>query len=568
MKKIIAFITLSIILSSCDFDKLTTIQDDFVVTVNAEPVLSKVNLQIFDANGGRDIAPKITINFEGENADQIYAINGSKTFNVDNGFITVGVNTNYPVSIENPLTVSAIVSADGYISKVRDITFDGEDIREEQISLLKRDDLPETITLKSVTKPLIDNKTTEEIVVEVNSNSGVENILQFAIPEGTEFEDEDGNIVSGGEVTIDVQTFDIEEPDIELLTEDNSNPEQMPSGVNEFPGSFELDAPTSSKSFASKQEVLSNGTYLVPITRQPCLKIYVNGRIVYNRGRQTVTGPKVTSLIYASTINPNTNQKIKLGDIIAVYRKVGNGNVKLTDVTVQSYPWSSGYFQITFNIPGSGVYPYGFEVTPSCQQITAPINFVNNGRRAFYFYRVAHKSNPKRALRWGYMYFNGIYQVNTSNIGWWPNRGLNSLKEDMVLKIYNYSYQEGRYKTVYNEEVSKCELSGQTIDISNTDCFIERDMDLTLECPDATYILNNVYVYYKPENGGYWSYFDRVLNSKLTGKSPCLDDGVKYEFGFWYNGWRVTPPLTETQMIDLYENFDLNAICPEIRNNF
>ena len=568
MKKIIAFITLSIILSSCDFDKLTTIQDDFVVTVNAEPVLSKVNLQIFDANGGRDIAPKITINFEGENADQIYAINGSKTFNVDNGFITVGVNTNYPVSIENPLTVSAIVSADGYISKVRDITFDGEDIREEQISLLKRDDLPETITLKSVTKPLIDNKTTEEIVVEVNSNSGVENILQFAIPEGTEFEDEDGNIVSGGEVTIDVQTFDIEEPDIELLTEDNSNPEQMPSGVNEFPGSFELDAPTSSKSFASKQEVLSNGTYLVPITRQPCLYIYVNGRIVYNRGRQTVTGPKVTSLIYASTINPNTNQKIKLGDIIAVYRKVGNGNVKLTDVTVQSYPWSSGYFQITFNIPGSGVYPYGFEVTPSCQQITAPINFVNNGRRAFYFYRVAHKSNPKRALRWGYMYFNGIYQVNTSNIGWWPNRGLNSLKEDMVLKIYNYSYQEGRYKTVYNEEVSKCELSGQTIDISNTDCFIERDMDLTLECPDATYILNNVYVYYKPENGGYWSYFDRVLNSKLTGKSPCLDDGVKYEFGFWYNGWRVTPPLTETQMIDLYENFDLNAICPEIRNNF
>jgi len=567
MKKIIAFITLSIILSSCDFDKLTTIQDDFVVTVNAEPVLSKVNLQIFDANGGKDIAPKVTINFEGENADQIYAINGSKTFNVDNGFITVGVNTNYPVSIENPLTVSAIVSADGYISKVRDITFDGEDIREEQISLLERDDLPETITLKSVTKPLIDNKTTEEIVVEVNSNSGVENILQFAIPEGTEFEDEDGNIVSGGEVTIDVQTFDIEEPDIELLTEDNSNPEQMPSGVNEFPGSFELDAPTSSKSFASKQEVLSNGTYLVPITSQPCLYIYVNGRIVYNQGRQTVTGPKVTSLIYASTINPNTNQKIKLGDIIAVYRKVGNGNVKLTDVTVQSYPWNSGYFQITFNIPGSGVYPYGFEVTPSCQQITAPINFVNNGRRAFYFYRVAHKSNPRRALRWGYMYFNGIYQVNTSNIGWWPNRALNILKEDMVLKIYNYSYQEGRYKTVYNEEVSKCELSGQTIDISNTDCFIERDMDLTLECPDATYILNNVYVYYKPENGGYWSYFDRVLNAKLTGKSPCLDDGVKYEFGFWYNRWRVTPPLTETQMIDLYENFDLNAICPEIRNN-
>lgn len=99
------------------------------------------------------------------------------------------------------------------------------------------------------------------------------------------------------------------------------------------------------------------------------------------------------------------------------------------------------------------------------------------------------------------------------------------------------------------------------------DCFLESDMNLTLECLDATYILNNSAVYHKPENGGYWNYFDRVLNSKLTGKSTCLDDGVKYKFEFWCNCQRVTPPITETQMIDLYENFDLSTISPKIKNN-
>lgn len=174
MKKLIAFITLSILLSSCDLDKLTTIQDDFAITVAAEPVLNIVNLQIFDANGGKDIPSKVTINFEGENADQIYAINGSKTFNVDNDFITVGVNTNYPVSIDNSLKVQANIRADGFISKSREITFDGGDIREEQVSLLQKANLPKANILGTVTETLAGNAIVSEINVSITSNTNTE----------------------------------------------------------------------------------------------------------------------------------------------------------------------------------------------------------------------------------------------------------------------------------------------------------------------------------------------------------------------------------------------------------
>lgn len=564
MKKIITFIALSIILTSCDFDKLTSVQDDFAITVEAEPVLSKVSIQVYNSANGEDIPDNVEVTFTGENANQILSLSGAKNFKVDNGFVTVGVNRNFAVSEENPLNVTANFSSNGFVSKQIDVSFDGSDISDLQVSLLERANLPDAITLKSETKSLKDNKTTEELVISVDSNNDSEESLQVTVPEGTEFVDEDGNVLSGGELTVDVQTFDLEEPDIESLTEETSNPEQLPSGLNEFPGSLELDSDETSGKYASK-ESLNNGTYLVPIRSQPCMYFYVNGRRAWGRSRTF----SVRTLIYSSTINPNTNQRIKVGDKIAVYRKVGRRNVKLTDAIVQAYPWSSRYVQISFGVPGSGIYPYGFEVAPSCNQITAPINFVNNGRRSFYFYKVSHKSNPGRALRWGRMFFNGTYQVNNRNIWWYNNRALRLLKDDMILKIYNYSYQERRYKVVYNKEISKCDLSGTTIDISNTDCFKQRDMDLSLECPDATYLLNRVRVYYRPTTGSrrYWRFFDNVYSSRLTGQSPCLEDGVKYEFGFWYDGWRVTPALTESQILDLYQNFDLDAICKTIKDN-
>jgi predicted RNA-binding protein len=568
MKKIIQLFALCLILTSCDFQKVTELQDDFEIKVSAEPVFSKVNLKVFNAKDGSEITQNLELSFSGADADKIYTVNGTKDYKIDNGFITLGINRNTNVTADNPLRATAVVKANGFITKTQDINFDGSDIQEVQISLLERENLPENIVLESVTKTLVDNKTTEEIVVEATSKTDGEQSVGVTIPEGAQFEDEDGNLVTGGEVTVDLQTFEIEEPDFESFTEDNANPEQLPAGLNEFPGDFTLgeDEPTTSNKSYAKKEVLNNGTYLVPIRSQPCLYVYVNGRRVWWRGASG-RNMKIRTLIYSWTNNPNTGQRIKVGDKIAVYRRVGNRNVKLTDAFVQSYPWSSRYVQITFNIPGSGIYPYGFEVTPGCnQQSINNITFKNEGRRTFYWYSVAHKSNPRRALRWGYMYFNGTYQVNRRNYWYWNNRALNMLKDDMRLTVYYYNRQERKVKVAYQKEISKCDLEGQTINIENKECYEERDLNLSLACPDATYLLNNVYVYYKKENDRWWSYFDRVRYSRLDGKSPCFEPGVKYQFGFWYGGWKVTPPLTEDEMLELYQNFDLPTICNAIRN--
>ena len=558
MKKIIQLLTLCIVITSCDFQKVSDLQDNFEIKVSAEPVLSKINVKVFDSKNGSDISENINLTFTGPDADKVFTVNGGRNFNIDNGFITIGINRNTPVSEENPLSVTATVNADGFISKSQEINFDGSDIQEVQLSMMKISDLPASTALKTVSETLVDNKTTQEIKIEIPSKKDSQEIVEVSIPADTEFYDEDGNTITGGDVRIDFQTFDTTIPTLDELSDGVENPETLAGGFNEFPGDLEFgDASKSAKSTNKA------GGYLVPIGSLYCIYYYVNGRRVSGVSRPTT----VTFYVRKTTINPNTNQAIKAGDIVSFYRKVNNSNTKIADVAGKTLSWNTNYLYFKVSLPaGPGIYPYGFEVQPSCTATINKVTFKNDGRRTFYCYNIASKSNPNRALRWGYMYFDGSYEVNSRNANYWRNRALNQLKDDMILKIYYYSRADRRYKVVYEQEVSKCDLDGQTIDISNTDCFEERDLDLKLDCPDATYLLNNVYVYYKKESDRGWSYFDRVSNSRLNGKSPCLEDGVKYQFGFWYSGWKVTPPLTETEMLNLYQNFDIPTICNAIKD--
>ncbi|WP_397446955.1 hypothetical protein [Polaribacter sp. R77954] len=562
MKKLIQLFTICLVITACDFQKVTDLQDNFEIKVSAEPVFSIVNLKVFNAKDGSDILESLDLSFSGADADKIYTVNGTRDYKIENGFVTLGINRNSTVSAENPISVTAVISASGYVSKTQEVNFDGSDIQEVQISLMKESDLPQAVSFQSVTEGLTDNKTTQEILLEVPPANDEDDVVEVSIPADTEFYDEDGNTITGSDVTVELQSFDTTVPTLDELSENVTNPETLAGGFNEFPGSLEIDAPAKSSNSTN-----AIGSYLSPIGSLYCIYYYVNGRRVSGVSRPTTYSFSVNS----NTINPNTGQRAKAGDIISFYRTVNNTNTKIADIPLTSRTswWGRTYLSFRVTIPaGPGVYPYGFEVTPSCNTLSSNggVTFKNDGRRTFYSYYVASKYNPRRALRWGYMYFDGTYQVNQSNLRYYRNRALDMLKDDMILTIYYYNRQDRRYTIAYQEEVSKCDLDGQTIDITNTECYQERDLDLSLECPDATYLLNNLYVYYKKESDRSWSYFDRVSNSRLNGKSPCLEAGVKYQFGFWYGGWKVTPPLTEQEMLNLYLNFDLPTICNAIRD--
>ena len=76
MKKIIQLMAICLTIISCDFQKVSDLQDDFQIKVAAEPVLSKISFKIFDANAGKDIPSSVKIDFTGTNADKIFTVNG------------------------------------------------------------------------------------------------------------------------------------------------------------------------------------------------------------------------------------------------------------------------------------------------------------------------------------------------------------------------------------------------------------------------------------------------------------------------------------------------------------
>lgn len=572
MKKITkilsAIFAFLLIYTSCDLKEIETLTDDFQIKVSAQPVFNLKNIKISNLNKGESINQNISISFEGENADKIYTINGTKDFKVEEGFLTVGITKDYVVTKDNPISVSAIVSANGYITKSRTINFDGSEFSEDEIGLLERGNLPDYTVLESVSETLSNNETQSEISLSITSNINPEEVSEFNIPQNTSFFDEDDNLISGSSVEADFQTFDTEATDESYTTAADENPESSSIVNNEFPGGLSVDGDFQKspnfKSFQKSQLDLPQ-SYLIPITNLGCYYLYVNGRRVYRFSNPML----VRNYIFSGAQNPNTGEAIKENDMVSVYfyNTTTRSREKLQDAFIKKD--ANGRFYVEFNAPKSGVYPVGFErsYNHSCSEINT-IKFTNNGRKSFYWYYVANKYNPSRAIRYGWMYFNGEYDVNSENINYYNNSALKMLGDDMVLKIYHYSYDEGRFKNIYDKEISVCELNGQSINITNQDCFEDMgQIEFSIDCPDNTsYRLSQTYIYYKPQ-GSYWRWYGNVTDSKLDGgKSACLQLGTNYVFGFYYDGWKVTPPITKDEVEALKTKLDINAICDAIKD--
>ena len=386
-KKILYSLVAFAALASCDLDKVTSLEDSFEISVAAEPVLSKVSVIVYDAADGSGVDSNVDVSIVGADSDKIFTISGSKALNLANGFMILGVKRNTTVSTDNPITVTATFTADGYLPREREITFDGTDIREEQVSLLKRDNLPETQVLQTERQALSNNATSSEISVSMASNTNAEEITELTIAEGTTFEDEDGNPITGTNLQADFQTFDSQTPDVNEPVDPEQNPEVFNGGNNDFPGGLSIDGSTSAKSSNGKFYNLSEKnsltqSYLIPITSLGCYYLFVDGRRVYRFS----TPMLVRNYVYRNARNPETGELVKDGDIVSVYYNSTSNGVreKLADVAIQSD--ARGKY-VEFQAPRAGVYPVGFErsFNHSCTSINS-VKFQNDGKRSFFFY--------------------------------------------------------------------------------------------------------------------------------------------------------------------------------------
>ena len=584
MKKIIQLISLCIIITSCELQKLTELQDNFQISVDAEPVYNIKNIKILNAKSGSEINSNINITLSGANADKIYTSSGSKNLLVDNGSISIEVNRNFIVSSDNPLEILATITSDGYFSKEINLLFDGSESVSMNIGLLEKMNLPDNIEYIEKNIALNNGSINSDITISFDSNSN--NSLDFNFKQGTKFLDENGNTINGTNLKFEYIDYGIPDKDFAMFSYNSQNPisflkyEQTPIDL------FDISNNVAAKSIRNSTDKFTE-KYLLPLSSPHYKTLYLDGKRVKSFSEPTIVQQFIR---YRDVINPITNEKIKEGDNVQVIHKYNvfiNGKttpfVEKKEAIIKKHSWR-GLF-VEYEVDNSyGYQLIGFEMDTNhnCNTIDN-IDFKNDGINTTYNCIIYHKSNPNLAIAYHTLKMSGESTFGVKGTNFFTkskykriNTLLSQLGENMILKIYKQSFENDRYGKsvlVYDKEVSICELNNQIIDITNDDCADQKEIDFVVECPDNTSYSLGSFInleYWEVDSAGNpigWGRpYATVKFGQLYSKTPCLEPEQDYKFEFYYDKSYTTEALKGKQVDSLFTNFDQDRICRAIQD--
>lgn len=549
-------------------------EEEFKISITPDVIMGNTIIDVVNANGD-ETQISGTIVFEGEGSDLIYTSSGNKSFEFSEGLLDVGILSSANISKENPISVLATITADGYYSKTIPVVFNGnEGINQINVNLLEKDNLPEGIQIADLSSVLVDNKITESVIFNPVNSSG-ETLGKFEIPEGTSFLDENGNIIEGDEIIVDVAVFENNYFDDALNIFGNNT--FLPSVANVNLKNNKKVSKVFGKTSSTDTEVtvkfgLSLNFSFYIWVRQGAKVTYV-----YELSKPVILYSNLGSSPRDFYRNGELFQE---GDKINCYKApeyIRNSLYNINSAIIASTKYSEGVVsKIGYSKYGnvevshSGSYFFGYEKASSCNiDDETNIKFVNSGVPAYYKYIIYDnyiKNANRKILTYGSFYMSSEY----SNDFLFKNYFTYFKANDVLLEVYALDPKKSPYDysnngiNVYSSEFLLCEV-GDVIDISNNFCLEEEyDIDLKIDCPKVNLVLNSIPVYFKSNkiNNKTYQYFARVMDGKINGKGPCLEDNEEYQFKFLYDGkWRTSPIITGKEFKEQGFDFDEDELC-------
>ena len=508
-------ITASVV--SCDVDKITSLQDTLKIIVNPDAVKNKKEISVVNANNINTVVNNISLSLSGDQASNVYTSEGKSAFVFDDGAVTIGLVQNIVPTVENPVTLSAEIKADGYLTKNINIVFDGTPVEPIVIPLIEIANLPETVKIVEEEETLTGGKTPTPITVTLES-SGTEDLAVVTIPADTSFKDENGGAVTGNDFKLDITTFE--------LGTDKTDDETGFSVENELP-----------------EVKLPNGEVLEAVS-----VLDINPQV----GGQTV---ELTEDAEIEASIPDDGE-------FDVYLIIPGEEPEKLDATIDGAAGksingnkSNFHRRIRWRWRRRGFYcPVRRFVNPYCSN-RSPITFTNNGAAANYVFKVL---NPNGSL------FR--YESTTLLAG--ESKSFSRLTRDIrnnstyTLKVLSTTLAGGT-KEIINQPLN-CSNAGGAIEVTNTDTTSQLTIPFSISCPTITVALNETLLYYKSD-GNYYTY-GKVINGVLTGKQPELDDNTDYTFKFNYGTTRYTPSTKGSKIKELISTYDTASICAKIED--
>jgi len=467
---------------------------DFNLQISTQVIQHFATLKVVDASG--NTIPGVQVALVSGDTENLYNLNGVKDFKMVDNLVTFGVDPKRTPTASTPIRFRVRFTAPGYTTQTVPVTISDVSSGIETVTLTQPIVIPDGAEQVQETVELSNTgATTVATSVEVPSAVAGEELV-INIPAGTQFKDEDGNIITGGSVLVTVTTI---------------NPENE-SAVNLLPGG----------DLSSDAVVLANGS-TVSGTFSPAavtdIKMFVNGKAVESFS-QPIT---VAMPIPSSYVSPITGQALAAGQQFDLFSNSDNDNIWKFEQKIAVTGSAAAGFFVNFPITHLTFY-MAAEFGEACTGVQV-VNFSGDWMANGTTYPVLVEAH------WGdQIIFNTQYSISQNS----PSISFDNVPKTgvkVVIKKADGSFLAEADLTDCGQ-VTTIQLPNPA-DVTGTTSTLQ----LYVRCPSNTTpitLLPTFQMYYRVVGSVEYKYLGTVDNGFLR-TTLLKTDGTKYDFKAIWN---------------------------------
>ena len=504
--------------TSCNVDKITSLKDDFRITVTPDAVGNKKEIQINNATNNDPVpSENIKISISGDVASDIYTSDGSSSFVFDEGKIVIGLKKGMEASPESPIHVSIKVEVEGYLSKTKTVTFDGSGSESININLVKIDDLPETIQIVEKKGALSVDETTTDIEVSIKSANETDELANILLEAGSSFVDDNGDTVEGSNLIMNIVTYELQTGIVDEQT-----------GYSATEEIEEITIPASGgdeEAILEPYSVISLDTSLdgTPVNISEDTPATVN-----------ISVPKDGKYeVFFVEKGSDTATPILSSEGNLVNKSFNSSSIK----------------QLQFKAYKTGLYFVAIKLFQSifCSEDLTTLTFSNN--MAADRYRIILKEDG--------------YIKKSSNVTLFNGEEIAIQFRPKKESIYNLTVIHNE-KDILSKKIV-CGLTNPTFELGTTET-ASYIIPMGITCPSISIALDETPIYYKTIGESTFYPYGKAVAGELK-NTPKLEDSTNYQFQLFYEETITTEAILGSdikELIDSIESYDLDEVCDEI----
>ncbi|GLB54114.1 hypothetical protein NBRC110019_31550 [Neptunitalea chrysea] len=526
---IVAFATM---FSACDKSpgELIDSVDDYVSLNNSFSIIDQtLMIEVVDAADGVTIPDNITVSVSGEDSEYVFESGGTRDYQTIDGKLYLAVNPSYNAVEGDDIEFNVLIEAPGYLSVNAEVYIsENEPEQLLTVPMINLSATPSGVANTTATFGLTGNGLAGDQQVTVAPGTDKETGAIVTLPDGLQFYDASGNMISGSSVEVSLTHFDANEEE---------------AGIT-FPGGF-MPNKVMNENGVEEEVFFSTAGFA-------SIDMSVAGSDV-----KSFSNPvSVSMTITDDTYNVVDDVMITAGDVIPIWSyEVATGTWQYEqDATVVE---ENGELTVNFDITHLSWYNIDYKGARCSYYVNGGVSVIGDGNYS------------------KYAYCELVYASTGQLVSYYAAKSY-TLYNGQNIKFYNAPYAYCKFR-VYSgtSRYSKGTLVAESasfrpcsdaVSITMPSGYFPVPVTLkgTASCANGSIERPSFHVYYKLPSSTYYSYLGYVYKGEIA--TTRLDVGQTYDFVTYYNNKVYYETITIAQLNNVVD-FPLdNATCNQLFN--